>query len=233
MAAAGDLEAATAALELCQWLDGHGADLRGLLLSEGRLRRFSRGQWAFAEGDDSNGLLIVVNGLFQVYSQTLGDREVLLNQLGRGSALGHSVHFGGGPRLVTAVSLGESLVLRADDDALDRIARREPLIWKAISNLHYLQLRGMIQMLAEFTSLPHRQRLAARLLRFALGRETVLTLQLAQQDLADMVGLSRKTVNGCLSDLEERGLIRRGYATLEIVDLPGLQAYAEMPSEAG
>ncbi len=94
MAEERDLKAAAAALMLCRWLDGQDADLRKLLLSHGRLRRFSQRQWAFAEGDDSGGILIVVRGRFQLYSQTLGDREVLLDQLSRGSTIGQSVHFG-------------------------------------------------------------------------------------------------------------------------------------------
>ena len=233
MAEERDLEAAAAALMLCRWLDGQDADLRGLLLSHGRLRRFSRRQWAFAEGDDSGGILIVVRGRFQLYSHTLGDREVLLDQLSRGSTIGQSVHFGGGPRLVTLISLDESLVLKVDDDALVQIAERQPLIWKAIASLHYAQLRGMIQRIAEFTSLPPRQRLAARLIRFATGHDTVGALKLSQQDLADMTGLSRKTANECLTDLQDRGLIHRRYAAIDIVDLPGLQAYAAMPGGAG
>ena len=231
MAAAGDLEAAKAALDLCPWLDGHGADLRGLLLAEGRLRRFSKGQWAFGEGDDSGGIFTVIGGAFQVYAQSIGDREVLLNQLTCGSTIGQSMRFGGGPRLVTAVSLDESLALQVDDQALARISETQPLIWKAVASLHSFQLRGMVRMIAEFASLPPRQLLAARLLRFAVGHEPLAILKLAQHDLADMTGLSRKTVNESLSDLEARGLIRRRYAAIEIADLAGLQAYASAPPQ--
>lgn len=230
MVASCDLEAAAEALELCHWLDGGAADLRGLLLTHGRLRRFSRGQWAFAEGDDTGGIFIVVSGIFQVYAQSIGDREVLLNQLTRGHSIGQSARFGGGPRLVTAISLEDSLVLQADDDALSRIAAQQPLIWKAVASLHYMQLGGMIQMIAEFASLPPRQRLAARLVRFALGRDKQQVLRLSQQDLGDMTGLSRKTVNACLADLQAKELIRRKYAAIEIVDLPGLRAYASAPA---
>lgn len=232
MAAARDIEAAATALALCRWLDGHGADLRAMLLANGRLRKFSRGQWASAEGDESGGIFVVVRGTFQTYSQTIGEREVLLTQLTRGSAFGQSARFGGGPRLVTAISLGDGLLFQADDDALAKIARTEPLIWRAIAGLHYVQLRGMIQMIAEFTALPPRQRLAARLIRFAAGDEAQAVLQLAQHDLADMTGLSRKTVNACLSDLEARGLIRRSYGAVEITDLPGLHAYAAVPARS-
>lgn len=233
MAAASDMEAAATALGLCRWLDGHGADLRAMLLAMGRVRKFSRGQWASAEGDETGGIFVVVRGTFQLYSQAIGDREVLLTQFTRGSAFGQSVRFGGGPRLVTAISLDDGLLFQADDDVLARIAQSEPLIWRAIASLHYAQLRRMIQTIAEFMALPPRQRLAARLIQFASDDpEAQPVLRLTQHDLADMTGLSRKTVNACLSDLEGRGLIRRDYGSIEVADLPGLHAYAAIPARS-
>jgi DeoR/GlpR family transcriptional regulator of sugar metabolism len=41
-----------------------------------------------------------------------------------------------------------------------------------------------------------------------------------------MVGLSRKTVNACLADLEHRGLVRRRYGAIEVPDAAALQAHA-------
>lgn len=231
MAATSDLEAAASALKLCRWLDGHGTDLQTPLLREGRLCRFSRRQWVSAEGDDFGGLFVVVRGVFQTYAQAIGDCEVLLTQLTRGQAFGQTVHFGGDPRLVTAISLADGLILQVDDNALARIARQEPLIWRAIASLHYAQLRAMVQLIAEFTGLRPRQRLAARLIRFAQGLEPLQRLPLAQQDLGDMTGLSRKTVNACLSEMERLGLVRRDYGAIEIVDLAGLQAFASASGE--
>lgn len=216
---------AAAALDLCPWLDGHGVDLRGLLLAHGRLLKFAPRQWVFGEGDDSGGIVVVVNGTVQIYAQAPGGREVLLSQTSRGGAFGQSALFGGGPRLVTAISQRDSVVLHANDRALGEIARQQPLIWRAAANLQYMLLRGMVQMIAEFTSLSPRQRLAARIMRFASGTGSASTVALSQQDLADMTGLSRKTVNACLAELEAGRVIQRGYATIEILDMPALKGF--------
>lgn len=224
MASERELRDAAAALDLCPWLDGHGGDLRGPLLAHGRLLKFAPRQWVFGEGDDSSGIVVVVSGTVQIYAQAPGGREVLLSQTSRGGAFGQSARFGGGPRLVTAISLRDSVVLHASDRALSEIAQQQPLIWRAAANLQYMLLRGMVQMIAEFAALAPHQRLAARIIRFASGGGSVARVELSQQDLADMTGLSRKTVNLCLADLEGRGLIRRGYGVIEILDMPGLKA---------
>jgi CRP-like cAMP-binding protein len=167
-----DFAMAAAALDRCGWLDGHGGDLRRRLLAHGTLRVLPAGRWAYAEGDDDSGILVVVRGALQIYAQAPGDRDVLIGQIGHGNAIGQTARFGGGPRLVTAISTAASLVLQVTDAALAAIARDEPLIWQAIASLNYAQLRMMVQLLAETTALPPRQRLAARLARFASDART-------------------------------------------------------------
>jgi CRP/FNR family cyclic AMP-dependent transcriptional regulator len=221
-----DFAMAAAALDRCGWLDGHGGDLRRRLLAHGTLRVLPAGRWAYAEGDDDSGILVVVRGALQIYAQAPGDRDVLIGQIGHGNAIGQTARFGGGPRLVTAISTAASLVLQVTDAALAAIARDEPLIWQAIASLNYAQLRMMVQLLAETTALPPRQRLAARLARFASDARTGAELPLCQQALGEMVGLSRKTVNACLADLEQRGLVRRRYGAIEVPDAAALQAHA-------
>lgn len=228
MAVSGN-HAAARALQQCSWLDGHGADLRALILEHGRLRRFSAGQWVFAEGDDSGGVHIVVDGTLQLYTQSLGGREVLLSHLQPGKAIGQSARFGAGPPLTTAVCLTDCVTLQVSDEALGTIADKQPLIWKSLASFLYLQQRVMVQMVAQFTSLPPRQLIAARLASLTAGQDPNVPLRLSQQALGDMVGLSRKTVNALLADLEARALIRRSYGAIEVRDLAGLQDYAATP----
>ncbi|HWA63838.1 MAG TPA: Crp/Fnr family transcriptional regulator [Caulobacteraceae bacterium] len=206
------------------WLKGPGGDLVDPLMAEGRLVALAPGQWSHAEGDDDTGVLVVVEGALQVFAQAPGDREVLINQVGAGAALGQTVRLGGGPRLTTAVSVGESLVLVVPDRSLGRIAATRPHIWQAVASLLYLQLRGLVQMAAEAAALPPRQRLAARLERLARGGDG--TLGLTQQALAEMTGLSRKSVNAFLGEFARAGLVARTYGQVAVLDAAGLRKVA-------
>src|SRR5215471_12452408 len=79
-----------------------------------------------------------------------------------------------------------------------QIATRRPQIWEAVAALAYQLTRDLVQLLAEAIALPPRQRVAARMVRLAReedeGGKPVLCL--SQEVLAEMVGLTRKTVNG-------------------------------------
>ena len=158
--------------------------------------------------------------------QAPGDREVRIGHIGPGAAIGQTMRFGGGPRLVTAVCAAPSLVLRVSDAGLARIARDRPQVWQAVAAVVYLQLRSALQMAAEALALPPRARIAARLVALSRARAAPAELALSQQALAELTGLSRKTVNAVLAEFQRQGLVRRDYARLDILDLRGLERVA-------
>ncbi|MNT94427.1 Bacterial regulatory protein, gntR family [compost metagenome] len=49
-------------------------------------------------------------------------------------------------------------------------------------------------------------------------------MRIPQEQLAQMLGLSRQTVNHALRELEARGLLRLEYGGIELLDLPALEA---------
>ena len=205
------------------WLREHGPDLIEPLLAHGRLTRLRAGQWAHAEGDDDTGVLVVVRGTIQLLCQAPGGREVIIGQAGPGGAMGQAMGFGGGPRLVTVVCAEDSLLLRISDRALARIAVDHPRIWEAVAALLYQQLRGLLQVFADASALSPRQRLAARLEQLARASPDRREIRLSQQTLAEMVGLSRKTVNAYLGELEADGLVRRSYGAISLLDVGRLR----------
>ncbi len=222
-----DRDQALRLLGVARWLEAYPPGLAEALVAEGALTRLRAGQWAQAEGDEETGLMVVIEGAVDLFCQAPGDREVRISHAGAGAALGQTMRFGGGPRLVTAVCAEPSLLLRVSDAGLERIARLRPDIWRAVATLVYFQLRNALRMAAEIAALPPRQRLASRLLMLARGREAPVVLNVSQQGLAEMIGLTRKTVNGHLAGLQREGAVRLDYARIWIEDARRLQVVAD------
>ena len=224
-----DLARAREILRRQRWLVDRGVDLVEPLLAHGRLASFQPGAWTHAEGDEDAGVLIMIRGLAHVLCKAPGEREVLLSRFGSGDAMGQTPRFGGGPRLVTVQCVESSLILLASDRALAQIATARPQIWEAVAALAYLRSRDLVQLLAETIALPPRQRVAARMLRDAQEQDEggKPMLCLSQEALAEMVGLTRKTVNSYFAEFERKGLIRRTYASTTLLDPNGLRRIAE------
>ncbi|ATQ43099.1 Crp/Fnr family transcriptional regulator [Caulobacter mirabilis] len=203
------------------WFAALPEDLRAALFEAGRLSRRGVGEWVQAEGDEDTGVLAVVEGVLRVYVQAHGGREALISLLPAGGVIGQSVSFGGGPRIVTVTAATPSLVFTLSDRALRRVAAVRPGLWEAVSTLVYAQLRSVSLGLAEMVALPPRARLVSRLLALGgLGDGEVVA---SQADLAEMIGVTRKAVNGWLGELESKGLVRLGYGRVEVLDRRGLE----------
>lgn len=190
------------------------------LIARGRLQRRGAGEWLYGEGDEDTGLVAVLEGGLNLYSQAPGGREVLFGTLPAGALMGQSAGLGGGPRLVTVIAAADSLIAMFSDRALREVAAKHPTLWRSISALAYGQLRAALQGWAEAVGLRPRERMIARLVTLSAENRV---LPLSQSTLAEMVGVTRKAVNGWLRELEEGGLVALGYGRIEVRDRAGLE----------
>jgi CRP-like cAMP-binding protein len=95
-----------------------------------------------------------------------------------------------------------------------------------VAALQNTNLRYMLRVITEFIDLPPRRRLAARLNRLAGRERDPRPLHISQQGLAEMLGCTRKTVTGYLSEFEKLNLITVGYTRIDIRDREGLRKIA-------
>ncbi len=215
--------AALRRLEGLGWFARQPHAQRQALLQAGQIRALADGIWAHGEGDEETGLLAVLEGSLRTFARAPGGRTALIGLLPPGSIIGQSAVFGGGPRLVTAISAGESLVFVLSDRALRAVAIDHPALWQDLSQLIYRQLEVMVRTLAERTALSPRALLANRLLMLSRAGPDI---DVGQAELAEMIGVSRKTLNVRLAELAGRGLVRPGYGRITVLDRPGLQRIA-------
>ena len=66
----------------------------------------------------------------------------------------------------------------------------------------------------------------AELFNGQLFPATPRQLEISQEEVGRLCGLVRQSAHSALHDLEHAGVVRLGYQTIEVVDLPGLQKLA-------
>jgi CRP-like cAMP-binding protein len=69
----------------------------------------------------------------------------------------------------------------------------------------------------------------AELFNAELYPGTATTLQISQEEIAFLAGVSRQLVNRALRRLEENKLLQLGYGSITILDLEALRAFASQP----
>ena len=175
---------------------------------------FSRGHTAFAEGEPGDRLYIVISGKVKIGRRSPDGRENLLTIMGPSDMFGELSIFDPGPRTSSATTITGVRAVSMDRDALRAWIADRPEIAEKLLRVLARRLRRTNNNLADliFTDVPGR--VAKQLLQLAQrfgtqeGDALRVTHDLTQEEIAQLVGASRETVNKALADFAHRGWIR-------------------------
>ena len=212
------------------WFSHLPPDLQHSLLGAARLRVLTAGQSLFKRGDPPCGVYAVLEGTVRISAVSAQGKEAVLSLVETPYWFGEICLFDNLPRTHDAMATGACRLLQVPQAAMLGILEQHPLFWREMALLMSHKLRLSLINIEQTSLMPASERLAHRLLMIAQGYGEVdharRVLQLPQEDLAAMLGLSRQTINSLLKALEQQGIIGLSYGAIEIRDLNGLRLAA-------
>lgn len=191
-----------------------------------------RGQDIFTEGQAGDGLVVVEHGLIKITRRGPDGRDCMLAVKGPTDIFGEQSVLDPGPRIDTATALTDARVGWLRQEAFSAWLAANPEAAEALLRLLTRRLRRTHRQVQDlvFTDTPGRvaQALLDLAEQFGIARtdSCVVPHGLTQDELAQLVGASRETVNKVLADFAARGWIIRGLRTVTIVDASGLRGRA-------
>lgn len=188
-----------------------------------------RGETLFEEGDAGDRLYVVISGKIKLGRTSVDGRENLLAILGPGQMFGELSFFDPGPRSATATAVTDAKLLSLGHSSLSPVLADHPNVAYAMLNQLAGRLRRTNEVVGDmvFSDVPGRVSKALLDLAERFGRETDegihVNHDLTQEELAQLVGASRETVNKALADFASRGWLRLEPRSVTITDLERLQ----------
>ena len=186
--------------------------------------RLERGDILFHEGDQGDRLYVIGEGKIKLGRTSSDGRENLLAILGPGEMFGELSLFDPGPRTATATAVAETQVVSMGHEQLKEFLSTRPGVATALLAALARRLRRTNEVLADlvFTDVPGRVAKALLDLADRFGEEQEDGLQvhhdLTQEELAQLVGASRETVNKALADFAARGWLQLSAKSVLILD---------------
>jgi CRP/FNR family transcriptional regulator len=177
-------------------------------------RTLARGHMVFREGDSGDRLFIVIDGKVKITRAAADGRENLLALLGAGEMFGELSLFDPGPRTASVTTVTEATLASLDHDDLRPLLTERPGVAVQLLRALAQRLRRTNEAMADlvFTDVPGRVAKALLDLAEKFGVPeldgTRVRHDLTQEELAQLVGASRETVNKALSEFAHRGWLR-------------------------
>ena len=192
----------------------------------------ARGEVLFREGDEGDRVYVVSRGKVKLGRTSPDGRENLLALLGPGQMFGELSLFDPGPRSATASAVIETTLLGLGHADLLPWLTGRPEVARGLLLQFAQRLRRSNDTLADlvFSDVPGR--VAKQLLdlseRFGVASDEGVRVvhDLTQEELAQLVGASRETVNKALADFVSRGWIRLEQRSVVVLDIERLRRRA-------
>ncbi len=189
----------------------------------------AKGQELFREGELGEKLYIITDGKIKLGQTASDGRENLLAVLGPGELFGELSLFDPGPRTATATALTDATVMGLGHRGLRPWLTGRPEVAEALLQALALRLRRTNEQMADlvFSDVPGRVAKALLELGEKFGRQLPdglhVTHDMTQEELAQLVGASRETVNKALADFATRGWIQLESRSVVLLDVDRLE----------
>jgi len=196
------------------WFSRLSAGLRDDILSRSVIKRYADAAPLGRRGGPAEQWCGVARGAVRISNVTLAGKQVVLTYAEPGTWFGDIALFDGLPRTHDANAHGDTTLLVVRKADFKDLLTRHVELYDALLRLNCRRLRLMFNLIEDLNSRPLGARLARQILLLvksygvAHGSEIRIALQLAQEDLAQLLGASRQRVNQELKGFERQGAVR-------------------------
>ena len=196
------------------WFSKLSQPLRNAILSRATVRRLPDGVMMSSRGAAADEWCGVAKGAVRVSSVSLAGKQITLTYVEPGTWFGDISLFDGLPRTHDSNSHGETTLLVVRKADFKELLAQHTELYEALLRLNCRRLRLMFDAVEDLNTRPLGSRLARQILLLARsygiaeGEEIRIGLQLAQEDLAQLLGASRQRVNQELKGFEREGAVR-------------------------
>jgi len=180
------------------------------LVSVSHRRRFGRNEVVFHRDDPADSLHLIEKGRVAVRVSTpLGD-TVTITVRGPGWSFGEMALVGASRRTATVAALDQTETLAVYKDDFEQLRREHPSVDKLLFAFLVGEIRLLEERLLEALYRPVERRVLRRLdeLTAKTDDRQPLEVPLTQEELAELAGTTRSTINRILRDEARRGTIR-------------------------
>ena len=194
-----------------------------------------RGATIFSKGDPGNSLYAVISGTVKISISSPDGRNAILNLVGPGETFGEMSVLDGQTRSADATANTNCEIYVIDRRDFLPFMRNQPALSMKFIELLCARLRWTSDQVEQVILQDLPGRLASALLRLVERRKlepASRTIAITQQEIGEMVGMTRESINKQLRAWAARSWVRLEHGAIVVLDAVSLRELAEAGSAA-
>jgi len=202
------------------------------LLAAGTTKQYPAGQVLVREGDSSNFVIILLDGVVKATGVTSDGKEALLAIRVGGDIVGEFAALDDRPRSATLITCGVVVGCMIKQADFLTVLKRDPAMAHAVNRSILAKMRAADERRMDFAGYEAPIRLARVLRELAVrygdqsDSRVKISWPLTQPELASLAAVAEPTAHKVLRKLRESGVIATGYRSLTVLDLTELDRIA-------
>jgi CRP/FNR family transcriptional regulator, cyclic AMP receptor protein len=195
-----------------------------------------RGATIYSKGDPGNSLYVVISGTAKMSVSSPDGRSAILNLIGPGEIFGEIALLDGRERTADATANTNCEVFIIDRREFIPFMRSQPALAMKFIELLCARLRWTSDQVEQITLQDLPGRLASALIRLTERHKAAQggrTIAVTQQEISEMVGMSRESINKQLRAWATRNWVRLEHGAIVVLNIEPLQEIAGSGTEGG
>ncbi len=189
-----------------------------------------RGASIFAKDDPGSSLYAVITGTVKISISSPDGRNAILNLVGPGEVFGEMSVLDGQPRSADAIANTNCEIFVIDHRDFLPFVRNQPTLAMKFIELLCARLRWTSEQVEQVILQDLPGRLASALLGLIEKRKPDPenhTIAITQQEISEMVGMTRESINKQLRAWSARNWVRLEHGAIVVLDTGALRELAE------
>lgn len=188
----------------------------------------------FRKGDPGNQLYGILSGSLKVMTTGSDGKDVMFGLMGPGEVIGEIALLDSEERSASAVAVEPTELLTLHRRELIPFLEKHPGATIGLAGVLAARVRRLSERAEDRQTMPLPGRIAKRLISLSeeYGKHPIVggpvEVRLPQQDLADLVGTTRESVNKQLRAWEEAGIVELGRGRVILKQPEALESITEM-----
>src|SRR6195256_4571869 len=198
-----------------------------------KLSNFKRGATICSKGDAGNSLYAVISGTVKISTSSAEGRSAILNLIGTGEVFGEIALLDGGERTTDAIANSDCELFVIDRREFIPFVQSQPALAMKFIELLCARLRWTSDQVEQVILQDLPGRISRTIIRLTEKHKLApggRTIAVTQQELSEMVGMTRESINKQLRVWADRKWVRLEHGAIVVLNAEPLQELAEAGS---